>query len=131
MKLLLSVSLLILFIISFLYFKKNEKTEHFHSIEKITHETGTLKDNNHMYNPNSSEAIRKLMQEHKVICTEWFYHFIGEERPDYTFIQQVDGYKENAQTLEMIGSSWIDWRDWSDTTLNELPDTLITDAKLK
>jgi|GEM_PF-6159672 len=31
----------------------------------------------------------------------------------------------------MIGSSWIDWRDWNDTTLNELLDTLITDARLK
>lgn len=85
----------------------------------------------HMYNSTSSDAVKKLMQKHRVICTEWFYHFISLERPDYTFVKQVDGFKENAQTLEMIGSSWIDWRDWNDTTLNELLDTLITDAKLK
>ncbi len=85
----------------------------------------------HMYNSNSSDAVKKLMEKHRVICTEWFYHFVSLERPDYTFVKQVDGHKENAQTLEMIGSSWIDWRDWNDTTLNELLDTLITDAKLK
>lgn len=85
----------------------------------------------HMYNSNSSDAVKKLMEKHRVICTEWFYHFVSLERPDYTFVKQVDGFRENAQTLEMIGSSWIDWRDWNDTTLNELLDTLITDAKLK
>jgi aryl-phospho-beta-D-glucosidase BglC (GH1 family) len=85
----------------------------------------------HMYNSTSSDAVKKLMEKHRVICTEWFYHFVSLERPDYTFIKQVDGYKENAQTLEMIGSGWIDWRDWDDTSLNELLDTLITDAKLK
>jgi len=85
----------------------------------------------HMYNSNSSNAVKKLMEKHRVICTEWFYHFVSLERPDYTFVKQVDGHKENAQTLEKIGSSWIDWRDWDDTTLNELLDTLITDAKLK
>lgn len=85
----------------------------------------------HMYNSNSSDAVQELMKKHRVICTEWFYDFVGKERPDYTFIKQVDGFKENAQTLEAIGSSWIDWRDWGDTTLNELLDTLITDAKLK
>jgi hypothetical protein len=85
----------------------------------------------HMYNSTSSEAVKKLMEQYRVICTEWFYHYVSLERPDYSFIKQVDGYRENAQTLEMLGSSWIDWRDWSDTTLNELLDTLITDAKLK
>ncbi|WP_372947163.1 cellulase family glycosylhydrolase [Mariniphaga sp.] len=85
----------------------------------------------HMYNSTSSDAVKKLMEKHRVICTEWFYHFVSLERPEYTFIKQVDGHKENAQTLEMIGSSWIDWRDWDDTTLNELLDTLITDAKIK
>ena len=85
----------------------------------------------HMYNSNSSGAVKKLMENYRVICTEWFYHFVSLERPDYSFIKQVDGHRENAQTLEMLGSGWIDWRDWSDTTLNELLDTLITDAKLK
>ena len=85
----------------------------------------------HMYNSNSSDAVRKLMKKHRVICTEWFYDFVGKQRPDYTFIKRVDGFKENAQTLEEIGSSWVDWRDWGDTTLNELLDTLIIDAKQK
>ena len=43
----------------------------------------------------------------------------------------MDGFKQNAQTLEKIGSSWIDWRDWNDTTLDELVDTLIFDARKK
>lgn len=85
----------------------------------------------HMYNDTTSAAVRELMEKHRVICTEWFYDHVGKSRPDYTFIKQVDGFKENAQTLESIGSSWIDWRDWNDTTLNELLDTLITDAKKK
>lgn len=85
----------------------------------------------HMYNSNSSAAVRELMKNYRVICTEWFYDFVGKERPDYTFIKRVDGHKENSQTLEAIGSSWVDWRDWGDTTLNELLDTLIQDAKAK
>ncbi len=85
----------------------------------------------HMYNDTTSTAVRQLMQKHRVVCTEWLYDFVGNARPDYTYVQQVDGYKENSQTLEAIGSGWMDWRDWSDTTLNELLDTLITDAKMK
>ncbi|MFC2090014.1 cellulase family glycosylhydrolase [Bacteroidota bacterium] len=85
----------------------------------------------HMYNDTSSASVQHLMKSHRVICTEWFYDHVGKARPDYTFIQQVDGYKENGQTLESIGSSWMDWRDWSDTTLNELLDTLINDARSK
>ncbi len=85
----------------------------------------------HMYNSTSSTAVQTLMAYHRVICTEWNYNFVQKNRPDFSYIKQVDGFKENSQTLENIGSSWIDWRDWSDTTLNELLDTLIYDAKLK
>jgi hypothetical protein len=84
----------------------------------------------HMYNSTSSSAVKTLMAYHRVICTEWNYDFVSK-RPDFGYIKQVDGFKENSQTLENIGSSWLDWRDWGDNNLNELLDTLITDAKLK
>ncbi len=84
----------------------------------------------HMYNSNTSASIKTLMAYHRVICTEWNYDFVGK-KPNFGYIKQVDGFKENAQTLENIGSGWIDWRDWDDISLNELLDTLITDAKLK
>lgn len=70
------------------------------------------------------------MAYHPVICTEWFYDHVSK-LPGNGFIKQVDGFKENAQTLEKLGSGWIDWRDWGDITLNELIDTLITDARAK
>ena len=84
----------------------------------------------HMYNSNSSAAVKTLMAYHRVICSEWFYNY-KSKLPGNEFIKQVDGFKENSQTLESIGSSWIDWRDWDDTSLNELLDTVITDAKQK
>jgi hypothetical protein len=51
--------------------------------------------------------------------------------PGNEFIKRVDGFKLNAQTLEELGSGWVDWRDWGDVTLNELVDTVITDARAK
>ena len=84
----------------------------------------------HMYNSTSSAAVKTLMAYQRVICTEWNYDFVSK-KPDFGYIKQVDGFKENSQTLEKIGSSWIDWRDWDDTSLNELLDTLISDAKQK
>ncbi len=84
----------------------------------------------HMYNSTSSDAVKTLMAYHRVLCTEWNYHFVAKTR-DWEYIKQVDGFKENSQTLEDMGSGWIDWRDWSDITLNELLDTLILDAKQK
>ncbi len=68
------------------------------------------------------------MAYHKVLCTEWNYDFVAKTK-NWDYIKQVDGFKENAQTLENIGSGWIDWRDWGDISLNELLDTLIFDAK--
>ena len=84
----------------------------------------------HMYNSNSSEAVKTLMAYHRVICTEWNYDHVSK-RENFAYIKQVDGFKQNSETMEKIGSGWIDWRDWSDTSLNELLDTLILDAKLK
>ncbi len=83
----------------------------------------------HMYNTNSSYAIRALMGNYRVICTEWNYNHVGKI-PGNSKIQEVDGYKQNSQALEKLGSSWIDCRDWDDTTLNEM-DTLIFDARTK
>ncbi|HET6557651.1 MAG TPA: discoidin domain-containing protein [Prolixibacteraceae bacterium] len=84
----------------------------------------------HMYNSSSSAAVKTLMAYHPVICTEWFYDHVSR-LPGNEFIRQVDGFKQNAQTLEKIGSGWMDWRDWGDVTLDELTDTLIVDAKAK
>lgn len=84
----------------------------------------------HMYNSNTSAAIKTLMVNYPVFCTEWNYDFVSK-LPDFGFIKQVDGTKENAQILEELGSGWIDWRNWEDITLNELVDTLITDARKK
>jgi len=84
----------------------------------------------HMYNSTTSAAVKTLMAYHPVICTEWFYDHVSK-LPGNEFIKQVDGFKENAQTLEKIGSGWIDWRDWGDVTLNEAIDTLIGVAKSK
>jgi hypothetical protein len=83
----------------------------------------------HMYNNNDSYSIRALMGDYRVICTEWNYNHVGK-LPENNNIQEVDGYKQNAQALEKLGSSWIDWRNWDDTTLNEI-DTLIFDAITK
>lgn len=84
----------------------------------------------HMYNSNTSAAVKTIMAYHRVMCTEWNYDFVAKQTAA-GYIKQVDGFKENSQTLENIGSGWIDWRDWDDTSLNELLDTLITDAKVK
>ncbi|MDP2114866.1 MAG: cellulase family glycosylhydrolase [Bacteroidota bacterium] len=84
----------------------------------------------HMYNSTTSEHIRTVMAYHPVICTEWFYDHLSK-LPGNEFIKRVDGFKLNAQTLEELGSGWVDWRDWGDVTLNELVDTVITDARAK
>lgn len=84
----------------------------------------------HMYGSTESNPVKILMAYHRVICTEWNYDHVSK-REGFEYIKQVDGFKENSQTMEILGSGWIDWRDWSDTTLNELLDTLIIDARLK
>ena len=80
-----------------------------------------------MYNTTTSDAVKTLMAYHRVICTEWNYDHVSS-RGGFGYIKQVDGHKQNSQTLELLGSSWIDWRDWGDITLDELTDTLIFDA---
>lgn len=84
----------------------------------------------HMYNSTSSSALKTLMGSYRVMCTEWFYDHLSK-LPGNDFIKRVDGFKLNAQTLENIGSGWVDWRDWNDISLNETIDTLIGDAHLK
>jgi hypothetical protein len=84
----------------------------------------------HLYNSPSSASIKTLMVNYPVICTEWNYDFTSKE-PGINSIFQIDGVKENAQTLEELGSGWIDKRKWDDNTLDELIDTLITDARKK
>lgn len=84
----------------------------------------------HMYNGTESKPVQTLMAYQRAVCIEWNYDFVSK-REGFGYIKQVDGFKENAQSLEAIGSGWIDWRDWGDTTLNELLDTLVLDAHLK
>ncbi|MGL4630494.1 MAG: cellulase family glycosylhydrolase, partial [Leadbetterella sp.] len=50
----------------------------------------------HMYNFTTSEHVRKLMENYRVICTEWDYRFQSFV-PNYDYIKMVDGYKENSQ----------------------------------
>ncbi|MGL4630493.1 MAG: cellulase family glycosylhydrolase, partial [Leadbetterella sp.] len=50
----------------------------------------------HMYNSTTSEHVRKLMENYRVICTEWDYRFQSFV-PNYDYIKMVDGYKENSQ----------------------------------
>lgn len=84
----------------------------------------------HMYGIETARFINEIMKEKRVICTEWNYLYKTEEPWNFDYIKVVDGFETNAGALEQIGSGWIDWRDWNDTTLNEL-DTLIIDAKQK
>jgi hypothetical protein len=84
----------------------------------------------HMYNSNTSSSVKTLMANNRVFCTEWWYNYVSKRKGN-EFVRKVDGFKENGQTLEILGSGWTDWRDWSDITLNELVDTLITDAQTK
>jgi hypothetical protein len=84
----------------------------------------------HMYRSATSDAVKRLLPYYPVICTEWNYHFQSGQ-PGFEHIQQVDGFRENAQALELLGCGWIEARAWKDITTDELVDTLIADAREK
>ncbi|REE01534.1 Ig-like domain-containing protein [Marinoscillum furvescens] len=80
----------------------------------------------HIYGSyTSTDKIQGLMQNYRVMCTEW----------DYPGSQWVpDNFGGNyliAETMEELGNSWADWRHWGDTALVEIRDVLIPDAMQK
>jgi hypothetical protein len=88
--------------------------------------------------PINYEELQKWMDWMEKNKISWVSWSITDKNETCSMLKPEAGdfgnwklIKENAQTLETIGSGWIDWRDWDDTTLNELLDTLITDARLK
>lgn len=81
----------------------------------------------HMYGTETASFVSDIMKNKRVICTEWDYIHKVNEPWNFEYIKVVDGFRINAGAMELIGSGWIDWRDWSDTTFNEL-DTLKFDA---
>tara|TARA_R110002072_G_scaffold179597_2_gene335684 strand:+ start:5388 stop:6698 length:1311 start_codon:yes stop_codon:yes gene_type:complete len=83
----------------------------------------------HMYGGKrvrTSDNVTAMMRDgHRVICTEWNYP------GTFRYVSSVDGYEVNSETLEALGNAWVDWRDWDDTTLDEIEEILIPDAMLK
>jgi hypothetical protein len=72
------------------------------------------------------ENLRVLRQNYRTICTEWCY-----PDPKETFIKKYLGYDVNAQALEELGESWVDWSGWGDVTFDKQTQILIPDAKAK
>ncbi len=66
-----------------------------------------------------------IASPYTTICTEWGYDFSED------FMKPYYGFEVNAQALEHLQQSWIDWRDWNQTELAETRDVLIPDAKAK
>jgi hypothetical protein len=79
----------------------------------------------HMYGSTSSAKITQIEPNYRVICTEWDY----PGHADY--IKEVDGYWLNAQTLEVLGHSWFDWRAWGDCNFDLHETILFPDAHAK
>lgn len=72
---------------------------------------------------DNTNKVQQLMQNYRVICTEW------DIRTDYwSYVNPIDGYYVNGQAWENIGLSWVDWRDWDDTSFN-LTNQFIQHAK--
>ena len=69
-----------------------------------------------------------LLAAYRSICTEWDYPGLHEE---YDYIKPFFDRPIMAENLERLGISWVDWRGWSDATLNEFDDLLIPDARRK
>lgn len=79
----------------------------------------------HLYSTPTTATVQKWMKDYRVMCTEWDYP------GSYDYVIDVDGFALGARTLEAIGSSWTDWREngWGDTSLDQMDDILIPDAK--
>ncbi len=81
----------------------------------------------HMYTGTGGEItstkLPELSREYRLICTEWDYP--GR----WNYVPTVDGDSINSQTLERLGHSWIDWRDWGDTDHARLFGIAVPDAQ--
>ncbi len=100
-----------------------------HDITNITYSYSEIDWTNasvafHSYSePTSSWKIQELMQNYRVICTEWDYP------GSYDYVNPIDGYWINGETWERLGVSWVDWRDWDDNSFNKLYNTFIPHAQ--
>jgi len=75
---------------------------------------------------NEIASLEKLLaSDYPTICTEWGYEYGADYYKAYL------GYPINAQALEHYSQSWIDWRDWKVSSLSQITDVLIPDAKAK
>ena len=79
----------------------------------------------HGYADTSSNKVKQLRKQFRVMCTEWDY--AGR----YDYIVPIDGEQVNAQTWERLGISWADWRDWGDNSFDLIQNRLVPDAKEK
>ncbi|MBN2351537.1 MAG: cellulase family glycosylhydrolase [Spirochaetales bacterium] len=79
----------------------------------------------HLYGGNDTYYVENLINNYRSVCTEWDYY------GHFDYIRQYYNQYYNSQTLEQFGSGWFDWRDWGDTTLDEITGKLIPDAHAK
>jgi hypothetical protein len=79
----------------------------------------------HFYGNNSTDRLEEVMEDYAVMCTEWDY----PGRWDY--VPELEGEHVNSQSLERLGISWTDWRDWNDLTFTRYENILLPDAEEK
>jgi hypothetical protein len=75
--------------------------------------------------------LRELLcSKYRTIATEWSYSPDAGGR-EAGHVKQTFGHELSAQSLEMLGQSWVDWRGWSESTLDNERRLLIPDAFAK
>ncbi|MDO6687204.1 MULTISPECIES: cellulase family glycosylhydrolase [unclassified Agarivorans] len=70
--------------------------------------------------------LNDLLNNYPTICTEWDY--LGE---GHNYVKRYYGYDVNAQALEELQQSSIDWRGWGESDLGNTRDKWVPDAKQK
>jgi len=76
----------------------------------------------HFYGSSSTDRLEEVMEDYAVICTEWDYP--GR----WGYVPELPGERVNSQSLERLGISWTDWRDWNDLTFTRYENILLPDA---
>lgn len=76
----------------------------------------------HLYGHTDTQRVQAMAKKYPLICSEW-----GYPGPDY--VKVVDDHAINAQALEAIGASWIDWKGWGDTSFDKVEKRLLPDAR--
>ena len=74
----------------------------------------------------STADIQDLSRRYRTICTEWDYPGTFSYVPE-----SLDGFEVHAGAFEQLGSSWIDWRNWEDASLDRIDGILLPDAFAK